>query len=120
MVKNMKTQAKAQVGKEETITDVVWDIWPKLDEEIMKFIFASEEDHNRASQERKAFEDKVIEAEGPVNGYITILEDELDLLTERLNSLVDYAQSAEEWKERTKAEYVVSRKKLAQRLTDLV
>ena len=116
----MKTITKAGSREEKTITDVVWDVWPKLDEETRKFIYASEEEHDRSAIEKKSYEDRVLEAEGPVNGYITILEKELDILTERLNSLVDYVQSAEEWKSWAMQEYVVSRKKLAERLSELV
>jgi len=116
----MKTVTKTGSKEEKAINDVIWSVWPELDEETRKFIYASEEELDRSAYEKKSYEDRVIEAEGPVNGYITILEKELDILTERLNSLVDYVQSAEEWKSWATQEYVVSRKKLAERFSELV
>jgi len=116
----MRTVTKTGPKEEKVITDVVWDVWPKLDEETRRYIYSSEEEHDKSAYEKKSYEDKVIEAEGPVNGYISILEKELDILTERLNSLVDYVQLAEEWKSWAMQEYVVSRKKLAERLSELV
>jgi hypothetical protein len=116
----LKTVSKTKAQETKLITDIIWDAWPKIDEKLLSYIFASDEELDRATKERRIFEDKVLEDEGPVNGYIRILEEELDMLTERLNSLVDYVQSAEEWKSRAMSEYALIRKNLASRLSEMI
>lgn len=116
----MKSVSKTSEKDEKAITDLVWDTWPRLDEEIETLIGASEEELDRAAQDQRRYEEMVLEEEGPVNGYIRILEEEMDLLTERLNKLLDYVQLAEEWKARATSEYVLTRKNLASRLSELL
>jgi hypothetical protein len=116
----VRSITKTNINDKKTITDVVWDTWPILEGEVWEYINASEKELDAAAREQRQYEKRVIEEEGPVNGYIRILEEELDTMTERLNQLVEYAQSAEDWKYMVKSEFNLTRKDLVKRLRDYI
>lgn len=116
----MKPVTKTKIDDEKSINDIVWDTWPILKGEVWRYITASEKELDEAARDQRRYEKLVIEEEGPVNGYIRILEEEIDIITERMNMLVAYVQSAEDWKKMIEVDYTLTRKDLIKRLQDYI
>jgi|GEM_PF-6095315 len=84
----------------------VWDTMPRLEEPALS-PQASEDELDQGFILRRRREDEVVEQYGPEDGRERILEDDIEMLVERLNAYERYVDDVERWRRRIQSRYLL-------------
>lgn len=83
-----------------------WDTMPRLEETALS-PRASEAELDQDYLLRRRREDEVVEQYGPEDGRERILEDDIEMLVERLNAYERYVDDVERWRRRIQSRYLL-------------
>jgi hypothetical protein len=88
----------------------VWDTMPKPSKAVLMTTQASEQDLDNECTRRLMHEDKLRKELGPDEGNVLILEENLEMLIERLNAYQEYVEELESWNRRIQSKYCLVEK----------
>ena len=88
----------------------VWDTMPKPSKAVLMTTQASEWELDDEYTRRRIHEDRIREELGQDKGDAIILEENLEILIERLNAFQEYVEDLESWSRRIQSQYCLVEK----------
>ncbi len=86
-------------------SNAVWETIPKPSGIVLMTKQASEQELDNEYKRRRIHEDKIWEELGPDEGAVLILEENLEMLIERLNAYQEYVEDFESWSRKIQSKY---------------
>jgi hypothetical protein len=82
----------------------IWDTMPRPDEFTS---YATEEELDEEYLFRRKHEDDVVKQYGPEDSRARILEENIEMLVERLNAYEKYVEEVERWRQKIQSRYML-------------